>query len=203
MGQEPDQIRREIEATRGRMGDTVEAIGYKTDVPARTRDAVTEKKEALVGKVRNARDSVVGSIAGAKDSASSTVPDSQQVRSGARQAVGLAQRNPLGLAVGSVAVGFLAGMALPSTRVENEKVGPMADEVKSKAREVGREALDHGREAASQVAQSAAETAKETASEHGEQLKSSVADKASDVAPTSSGSSTASPSTQSGGAPTV
>ena len=41
MGQDPEAIRREIEQTRDRMGDTVEAIGYKADVPARTKDKVT------------------------------------------------------------------------------------------------------------------------------------------------------------------
>jgi Protein of unknown function (DUF3618) len=33
MGQDPDEIRQEIEQTRAEMGETVEAIGYKADVP--------------------------------------------------------------------------------------------------------------------------------------------------------------------------
>ena len=32
MGQDPSQIRQDIEQTRERMGDTVEALGHKTDV---------------------------------------------------------------------------------------------------------------------------------------------------------------------------
>ena len=32
MGEDPRQIRREIEETRGRMTETVEAIGYRADV---------------------------------------------------------------------------------------------------------------------------------------------------------------------------
>ena len=35
MGQDPAAIRQEIEQTRERMGDTVDALGYKADVPAR------------------------------------------------------------------------------------------------------------------------------------------------------------------------
>ena len=35
MGETPDDIREEIEETRARMGDTVEAIGYKADVKSR------------------------------------------------------------------------------------------------------------------------------------------------------------------------
>jgi hypothetical protein len=63
---------------------------------------------------------------------------------GARRAAGVAQENPLGLAVGAMAAGFLAGMLIPSSRVEDEKLGPMADQVKQQAKETGQEALQHG-----------------------------------------------------------
>ena len=33
MGQEPDAIRQDIAQTRAEMSDTVEAVGYKADVP--------------------------------------------------------------------------------------------------------------------------------------------------------------------------
>jgi hypothetical protein len=39
VGDDPSDIRTAIEETRGRLEETVEAIGYKADVPARTRDA--------------------------------------------------------------------------------------------------------------------------------------------------------------------
>ena len=153
MGQDPGQIREDIERTREQMSDTVEAIGYKADVPSRTKEKVTAKKDAVVSKVTGA------------------TPDADEVKHGARRAKGIAQENPVGLAIGGAAVGFLVGLALPSTPVEDEKLGPMADDVKAKAQETGREALERGK----QVAQDAAETAKETAQEsgqrHGEELK--------------------------------
>ncbi|MBV8074234.1 MAG: DUF3618 domain-containing protein, partial [Candidatus Eremiobacteraeota bacterium] len=34
MGKDPNQIRREIDATRDRIGETTDAIAYKADVPA-------------------------------------------------------------------------------------------------------------------------------------------------------------------------
>ena len=37
MGQEPSQIREEIEETRAEMGDTVDALAHKTDVKGRRR----------------------------------------------------------------------------------------------------------------------------------------------------------------------
>jgi hypothetical protein len=148
MGQEPRQIREEIEETRIRMGDTVEALGYKADVPGRVSD-----------KVGSVRDRISGAS-----------PDGDQMKRGAKQAVGVAQENPIGLAIGSVAVGFLAGMLVPSTRVEDEKLGPIADDVKERAKETGQEALERGK----QVAQDAVDTAKESGQQHAEELRDSA-----------------------------
>jgi hypothetical protein len=132
MGQDPSQIRNDIEETRVRMGDTAEALGHKADVPGRAREAVT-------GKVDSVKEKFTGST-----------PSGAEVKQGAQQAVGMAKENPLGLAIGGLAVGFIAGLVLPSTRVENERIGPMADQVKEEAVERGKH-----------VAQQAAETAKE------------------------------------------
>jgi hypothetical protein len=93
----------------------------------------------------------------------------------------LAQENPLGLAVGAAAVGFLAGLAVPSTRVENERLGPVADQVKDKVKETGQEALDRGKQVAQEVASSAAETAKQSTQEHGQDLAHSAKQNAQDL----------------------
>jgi ElaB/YqjD/DUF883 family membrane-anchored ribosome-binding protein len=155
MGEDPRAIRTEIEETRERMGDTVDALAYKADVKSRAKDSVSEKVDSLKSKVT-----------GAKDSVSDATPSGGDVKAGARKTVGIAQENPLGLAVGAAAVGFLAGMLIPSTRVEDEKIGPVADQVKSKAAETGQQVLDRGKQVASDVASSAAETAKESGREH-------------------------------------
>jgi gas vesicle protein len=167
MGQDPDVIRRDIEETRERMGDTVDALGYKADVKSRAKESVT-------GKV----DSVKEKIVGAKDSAAEATPSTEDVKHNARRAVGIAQENPLGLAIGSLAVGFLAGMLIPSTRVEDEKIGPMADQVKDQIKETGQEALERGKQVASETASSAAQAAKETAQEQGKEHASALQDSA-------------------------
>jgi hypothetical protein len=138
MGQDPDVIRRDIEETRERMGDTVDALGHKADVKGRAKESVTGKVDAMKEKV-----------VGAKDGAMDATPSTGEVRQGARRAVGVVQENPLGLAVGAVAVGFLAGMVIPSTRIEDEKIGPMADHVKDQVKESGQEALERGKAAVS------------------------------------------------------
>ena len=170
MGEDPDTIRDEIADTRERMGDTIDALGYKADVKSRAKDNVA-------GKV----DSVKESLGLAGQKASDVTPDAEQVKGQVRKAAGLAQENPLGLAIGAAAVGFLAGMLVPSSRVEDEKLGPMADKVKDQAKETGQEALEHGKQVAQSAAQSAADTVSEEGQKHGEQLAESAKESAASV----------------------
>ena len=159
MGEDTSAIREEIEQTRTRMGDTVEAIGYKTDVKARA-------KESVQGKIGGVRDRITG----VKDA----TPSTGDVKEGAQKAVSVAESNPLGLGVAALAGGFLIGMLVPSTRVENEKLGPMSTQLKDQAKETASEAVDHGKQIVQEVASSAADTAKEQGQQHGEELKASV-----------------------------
>jgi hypothetical protein len=142
MGQDPREIREEIEDTRARMGDTVEAIGYKTDVKTRTREKVSGTAQSVKSKLR-----------GAGSDVNEATPGREDVQRSARKAAGVAQENPLGLAIGSVAVGFLAGLLVPSTRVEDEKLGEVSDQVKDKVRETAQEAGERGKQVAQQVAE--------------------------------------------------
>jgi ElaB/YqjD/DUF883 family membrane-anchored ribosome-binding protein len=156
MGEDPGTIRNEIEETRGRMGDTVDALSYKADVKSRAKDSVTDKVDTLKSK-----------ITGATDSVAESTPSTGDVKARRRQAVGIAQQNPLGLAAGAVAVGFVAGMLIPSMRVEHERLGPVADQVKDRAAETGQQVLEHGK----QVAQDIAETGREAVGEADEQAR--------------------------------
>jgi ElaB/YqjD/DUF883 family membrane-anchored ribosome-binding protein len=192
MGQDPDAIRQDIAQTRTEMSETVEAVGYKADVPSRAKDKVSETvdnvKNKVSGTATRAKEAVVGTASRAGDAMSDTTsrvgdatPSGGQVKQQAKRAVGLAQENPLGLAIGAVAVGFLAGLAVPSTRLENERLGPVADQVKDRVKETGQEALDRGRQVAQEVASTATETARSSAQEHGQDLAHSAKQNAQDV----------------------
>jgi hypothetical protein len=135
------------------MSGTVEALGQKADVKGRAKSAISEKTDALKSKVTG------------------STPDAGDVKQGAKQAVGVAQENPLGLAVGGIAAGFLFGSLIPSTRIEDEKLGELSDQVKQQAKETGEEALERGK----QVAQEAAESAGETVKEQGQQQAKEMA----------------------------
>jgi ElaB/YqjD/DUF883 family membrane-anchored ribosome-binding protein len=137
------------------MSETVDALGYKADVKSRAKDSVVSVKDRIAGGT----------------------PDSGDVKDKARQARSVAQENPLGLAIGAVAVGFVAGMLIPSTRVEDEKFGGVADDVKEKVKETGQEAVERGK----QVAQDAAQTVQESGQEHAQELKGSAQQNAQDV----------------------
>lgn len=153
MGKGPDQIRNEIEHTRQEMSETVGALGRKANVPGRAKESVSGMKDRVVQAVEGTKTSAQHE-AGALTS---------QARHKGQQAVGIAQENPLGLAVGSVAAGFLLGMVVPSTKVEKQKIGPVAQDVKQKAMETGREAAERGRHVAEETMKTAQEEANKVA----------------------------------------
>jgi Protein of unknown function (DUF3618) len=181
MGQDPDAIREEIEQTRADLGETVEAVGYKADVPSRAKDAVSDKVENMKSKVSDTATRAKEAVTGAADRASDATPSRGQVKQTTRRAAGMARENPLGLAIGATALGFLAGLAVPSTRVEDERLGRVSDQVMDKVKETGQEALDRGKQVAQEVAATAAETAKGKTKEQGQELADSAKQHAQDV----------------------
>ena len=192
MGQDPDAIRQDIAQTRSEMSETVEAVGYKADVPSRAKEAVSDKMENVKAKVSDtatrAKEAVVGTASRAGDSVSEAAsragdatPDRGEVKQTTRRVAGIARENPLGLAIGAAAIGFLAGLAIPSTRVEDERLGPVADQVKDKVKETGQEAFDRGKQVAQEVASSAADTVKQEGREHGQGLAQSAKQNTQDV----------------------
>jgi hypothetical protein len=144
------------------MGETVEAIGYKADVKSRVKDDIAEKKDAVVSRVSGA------------------MPDGEQVKSGARK-VGVSKQNPLGLGIAAVAAGFVVGTLLPSTDVEDERLGEMSDQVTEKAREAGQEALERGKDVAREAVDSAKDTVDEQTGSQAKEMASSLRDKAQEI----------------------
>jgi hypothetical protein len=169
VGETPDHIREDIEETRARMGETVEAIGYKADVKSRVKDTIVEKKDAVVGGA----DSLVSRVTDA-------VPDGKQLKSGARN-IGVSRQNPLGLAVAGAAAGFVVGTLVPSTATEDKRLGEMSDAVGDKVRETGQEALDRTKGVAREAVDSARETVEERTGDEAQQMASSLRDKAQEV----------------------
>ena len=174
MGQDTSDIREEIERTRERVGDEVDALSYKTDVGARVGDYVDDKKEA-----------VKSTFTGAKDTVGGVVPDRRTNKRGATHVRDTAESNPLGLAVGGLAVGFLVGMLLPQTRVENQQMGEASDRLIDAAKDTAGEAVDRGEHVAQEAVEAAVDTAKESGREQGQELTSTLQERTQEQSPTS------------------
>jgi hypothetical protein len=203
MGKDSSEIRREIEQTRARMGDTVEALGYKADVPSRVKEAVHDKVDTVKGTIGGVVDGVKDALSGATgkvgnalggakhtvtdkvgDVTSSLtsnvsdgvggiadkIPSGTDVKNAAQRGVGIAAENPLGLALGALAVGFLAGLLTPVTDFEREKVGPIRDDLLDRAQSVGSDVLEHGKQVLQETVQSAVQTAQQSAQTHSQQI---------------------------------
>jgi len=112
----------------------------------------------------------------------------QPVKHGA-QKVGISKENPLGLAIGGAAVGFLAGLLLPSTRVEDQKLGEVSDQVMDRVKETGQDAIERGKQVAEEAVDSAKESAKKSGKEQGKEVASNVKETAREVVPSGGGSS--------------
>jgi hypothetical protein len=208
------------------MGDTVEALSYKADVPNRVKDAVNDKVETVKGTISdvvgNVKDAVSGAsgkvgsaLGGAKEKAGTTwsdttdkvgdtvggvtdklggvtdklggvtdklgsvtgkLPSPGDVTGAAKRGVGIALENPLGLAIGAAAVGFLAGLLIPVTDYERETIGPIRDDLVDKAQHMGSDVLEHGKAVLQETAQAAFSTAQQSAQTHGQQVVQNVQD---------------------------
>jgi hypothetical protein len=184
---EAERIRGDIEHTRSEMGETMQALGHKADVPSRVRESVSGKKDAVAGAISSATSTVAGKADSVVSAVTGAVPDKEAVKSGAEsvkggaQRVGVTRENPLGLAVAGAAFGFIVGTLLPRTRMEDERLGDVADETKQKAREMGQEAVDRGKQVAQETLESARETAQDSAQKQKGELTSTLEESVREV----------------------
>ncbi|WP_422736474.1 DUF3618 domain-containing protein [Micromonospora sp. WMMD729] len=203
MSTDPDQIRREIEATRNSLSSDVDALAYKVS-PSRIVD---DRKQRARSALQNVRDKVMGtatdlghgtghaahSVGDRASSAASSVSDaahsaassvSDAAHSAPRVIRQKSQGNPLAAGLIAFGVGWLASSLIPASRREQqaaaqvkEKVGEHSGVVKEKLGEVASELKDELRE----PAQHAAESVKSTAQDAVHTVKDDGASAAEDV----------------------
>lgn len=165
-----DVMQSEIDGTRSRIEDTVGALGHKADVKGRMAESVSNKKNAVVGVVGSGKNAVVGKVDALVSTVSGVVPDGEQVAAGAAK-VGVSKQNPVGMVIGGAAVGLLAGLMIPSTRMEDEQIGDIAEQMKDTVKETGNEALQRSKQVAQDVATAASDSASEQSHELTETLQ--------------------------------
>ena len=210
MSTDPDQIRREIEATRNSLSTDVDALAYKVS-PSRIVD---DRKQRARNALQNVRDKVMGTASdlghgtghaahaagGHASSAASTVSDkahsaastvsdkAHSVGDAAQRAPQLIRQksegNPLAAGLIAFGVGMLVSSLVPATRREQE----LATQVKEKAGEHSGVVKEKLSEVASELkeelrepAQHATESVKATAQDAVHAVKDDTRSAAHDV----------------------
>ena len=155
----PDEIRREIEDTRGRLSSDVNALTETvspSNVARRQADKVADVASSVKDRVMGTADDLRSS---GSDAASSV---GHAPGAAATKARSKTQGNPLAAGLVALGVGWLVGSMLPASEKEKEaavalkdKAQPLMDEAKSVAQDTAQEL----KEPAMQAAQSIKETA--------------------------------------------
>ena len=73
MGKDASTIKQEIEQTRERMGDTVEALAYKADVGSRLKEGVADRVESVKGTIGNVMENVKTAVNGTTETVTGAV----------------------------------------------------------------------------------------------------------------------------------
>jgi hypothetical protein len=86
----------------------------------------------------------------ARSSVSNAIPTTNDLRNLSTTAVDAIKANPIGALIGGFAVGFLAGSLLPSTPVEDERLGALKTQALEHGKAVVRETIEAARYSAQQ-----------------------------------------------------
>lgn len=139
MDQERNEVR-EVDDARRRVAEDVRNVAESANVRERAKEMAQNKMDEVRGTVNDRVQQVRSKLEDARDT----------VRRAAREGTGNMSlnpaENPIGMIVAGAAVGFLIGLALPVTRFESERIGPIAHDMKDKAREAGTEVVRRGGE---------------------------------------------------------
>ena len=187
MTNNPDEIRREIEDTRGRLSDDVNAL----------TETVSPSNVA-----RRQADKVAGVATSVKDHVMGTADDLRGTGSDAASAVGHApgaaatkartktRGNPLAAGLVALGAGWLLGSLLPASEKEKQaasalkdKAQPLVDEAKSVAQDTAQELKEPAKQAAQSIKETATD-AKDTVVQEGQSTAEDVKSQAQDSADT-------------------
>lgn len=139
MDQERDQVR-QVEDARRRVAEDVRSVAENANVVERAKETAQNKVEDVKNNVGHRMQQVRDKLEDARE----TVQRSAQ--EGVRNIRMNPSENPIGMLIAGAAVGFLIGLALPVTRFESERLGPVAQDMKDKARQAGSEVVRRGGE---------------------------------------------------------
>jgi hypothetical protein len=123
-----------------------EVAGSAKEAVSKAADTVGEKAEHLKDQALDLGHQTQDKALQLKRRAKTQV---RRVRTGFWETM---ESNPLLVGAATLALGIVAGLAIPSTDVEDEWMGETRDQLVDQAKELGQEALDKGKEMAGTVA---------------------------------------------------
>lgn len=165
MGQSPEELKGQIEATRSDLGETLDAIGDRVSpgrmIQRRTnrvREGVQRVRDGVMGVAQGTLDTAQDRLDGAADNVRS-VPDAARRRT---------QGAPLVMGAVAFGVGVLIAALLPRTEAEEqaadalaEKVEPLKQELLQSGRDTAEHLKEPVREALAEVKDTAAQGAQQ------------------------------------------
>ena len=190
MVEEPDRMRRDIEATRASLTRDVDLLAEKTSPRQVARRRWTAVREKVMGSTEQGRHAVSDTTS----AAASTVQDkaheaADAVRSAPQAVATQTQGNPLAAGIIAFGVGMLAATLMPVTDAERragqqlkQNAGDLTDRVRDFAGEMKHDLSDSAQQAAGQVRDVAQDAARTTA----EQARSGAQDVKDEVRSTAS-----------------
>jgi hypothetical protein len=151
----PEQIRAEIDATRGDLGYDVDALADKVS----PSQIAHRQADRVKGRFTNAKEAVMGTVHDKQASAGSSVDSAKDA---GHQAVAKAKGNPLAVGLIAFGAGWLVSSLIPSSDREQElaaevkdRAQPLVDEAKSAAQDVAQNLKGPAQDAAAAVKESA------------------------------------------------
>ncbi len=176
MTNNPDEIRREIETTRGRLSSDVNAL-TETVSPS---NVARRQADKVAGVATSVKDRVMGTAEDLRSSGSDAATSvGQAPGAAADKARSKTQGNPLAAGLIALGAGWLVGSMLPASEKEKqaavslkEKAQPLVEEAKSVAQDTAQEL----KEPAQQAAQSIKDTATEAKDTVARESKSAAED---------------------------
>ncbi|GAA3322806.1 MULTISPECIES: DUF3618 domain-containing protein [Paeniglutamicibacter] len=168
MSREPEEIRDDIERTRGNLSEDVDAIADKVSPSS----IAHRQSERIKGSVRRAKDAVMGSVETAGEDASGMLHNAPDTM------VSKTRGNPLAAGLIAFGAGLLVSSLIPGSDQEREmvhtlkeKAEPLTDELSAAAKTIAEDMKEPATEAVENLKSSARESA--------DTLRTETADEAS------------------------
>jgi ElaB/YqjD/DUF883 family membrane-anchored ribosome-binding protein len=187
MTNNPDEIRREIENTRGRLSSDVNAL-TETVSPS---NVARRQADKVAGVATSVKDRVMGTaddLRGSSSDAASAVGHAPAAA--ADKARSKTQGNPLAAGLIALGAGWLVGSMLPASEKEKraastikEKAQPLVEEAKSVAQDTAQELKEPAQQAAQNIKDTATE-AKDNVAQEGKSAADDVKSQAQSSADT-------------------